>query len=226
MITRRFLCSVVIVFLFTTIGTELLFAVERKSESRRVFPTVNIEAPILKRDNFWKKLIPDYQKIQFAGSMGLLSVGTGWEYGHSHWETDILFGILPKYEDTRAKAIFTLKQNYIPWGIRFKENTWVIEPLTTGLYFTTLLDNRFWIKEPHKYPQGYYPFFETRVRLNVFLGQRLVYNFTSEKWRGKSITLFYEFSSNDLFLTSAFKNHEIRVKDILSLSFGVKLKLY
>lgn len=250
MITSKFLYNTVVVFLITLLSAEITVASGRKSEvdiliGHKIFcedtvmshckmphctmsgcamSVAQLEEP--KKKNLWKKLIPDYQKIQFAGSMGLLSVGTGWEYGRSHWETDILFGILPKYRDIRAKAIFTLKQNYIPWGIRLKENKWVIEPLTTGLYLTTLLDNRFWIKEPHKYPHGYYPFFETRVRLNVFLGQRLVYNFTGEKWKGKSITVFYEFSTNDLFLTSAFKNHEIGVKDILSLSFGIKLKLY
>lgn len=224
--TKRFLYDTVIVFLLAIAGVEMIFAVERKSESQRNACEVNIGASTLKRDNIWKRLIPDYQKIQFAGSMGLLSVGTGWEYGRSHWETDVLFGILPKYEDTRVKAIFTLKQNYIPWHIRLKENKWVVEPLTTGLFFTTLLDNRFWIKEPHKYPQSYYPFFQTRVRMNLFVGQRLVYNFTAEKWKGKSITLFYEFSSNDMFLASAFRNHEIGAKDILSLSFGIKLKLY
>lgn len=29
----------------------------------------------------WEKLIPTHTKIQFAGNMGLLSFGTGWDYG-------------------------------------------------------------------------------------------------------------------------------------------------
>ena len=28
----------------------------------------------------WEKLIPRYTKLQFAGSMGMLSLGTGWNY--------------------------------------------------------------------------------------------------------------------------------------------------
>lgn len=29
----------------------------------------------------WEALIPTHTKIQFAGNMGLLSLGTGWDYG-------------------------------------------------------------------------------------------------------------------------------------------------
>lgn len=41
----------------------------------------------------WEKLIPRYTKLQFAGSMGMLSLGTGWNYYRNHWETDLYLGI-------------------------------------------------------------------------------------------------------------------------------------
>ena len=51
----------------------------------------------------WDKLIPEYGKIQYAGNMGLLSFGTGWDYGkRKQWETDLLFGFVPKYESKKA----------------------------------------------------------------------------------------------------------------------------
>ena len=63
----------------------------------------------------WEKLIPTHTKIQFAGNMGLLSFGTGWDYGKKNqWETDIFFGFVPKYDSKRAKATMTLKQNISP----------------------------------------------------------------------------------------------------------------
>lgn len=47
----------------------------------------------------WEALIPTHTKIQFAGNMGLLSFGTGWDYGRrNQWETDVFFGVLPKYD--------------------------------------------------------------------------------------------------------------------------------
>ena len=70
----------------------------------------------------WEALIPTHTKIQFAGNMGLLSLGTGWDYGkRNQWETDIFLGVLPKYQSDCTKLTFTLKQNYIPWSLQIKD---------------------------------------------------------------------------------------------------------
>ena len=38
---------------------------------------------------------PIHYKIQFAGSIGVVSIGTGWTYGKKQqWETDIMLGFL------------------------------------------------------------------------------------------------------------------------------------
>ena len=58
-----------------------------------------------KYHTLWNNLIPRYGKIQYAGSMGFLSAGTGWAYGtNDQWETDLLIGIIPRYSSKRAKA--------------------------------------------------------------------------------------------------------------------------
>ena len=69
----------------------------------------------------WAKLTPRYSKLQFAGSMGMLSVGTGWDYYHGHWETDLLLGFVPKQGPRQAHATFTLKQNYYPWQVQLND---------------------------------------------------------------------------------------------------------
>ena len=52
----------------------------------------------------WEALIPTHTKIQFAGNMGLLSFGTGWDYGkRNQWETDLLLGFIPKYSSKKAR---------------------------------------------------------------------------------------------------------------------------
>lgn len=171
----------------------------------------------------WQKLIPRYTKLQFAGSMGMLSIGPGWNYGKNHWETDLLFGFIPRNADKHAMATMTLKQNYIPWHLPVGDR-WVIEPLSTGMYINTLLDGDFWVKNPERYPKGYYTF-STRVRMHVFLGERITLNLKRKKRWNQSITLFYELSSCDLYLISAFTNHYLRPRDYLSLSLGVKLQI-
>lgn len=107
----------------------------------------------------WEALIPTHTKIQFAGNMGLLSLGTGWDYGkRNQWETDIFLGVLPKYQSDCTKMTFTLKQNYIPWSLQIKESRFSAEPLTCGMYFNTVFGDKFWVSEPERYPKGYYGF--------------------------------------------------------------------
>lgn len=181
---------------------------------------------ILRYKKHWESLIPSHTLLQFAGNMGLLSVGTGWDYGrHRQWETDVLFGILPKYDSDRTKITFTLKQSYIPWSFRLGESHFNLEPLSTGMYMNTVFGDEFWVKEPERYPEGYYGF-SSKVRFHIYLGQRLTYDIAhGKRFWAKSVTLFYEVSTCDLYVVSAFTNKHLKPKDYLSLSFGVKMQL-
>ncbi len=174
----------------------------------------------------WEKLIPTHTKIQFAGNMGLLSFGTGWDYGKKNqWETDVFIGVLPRYSSKKPKMTLTLKQNYLPWNLPLGQR-FSVEPLACGIYLNTVFGNQFWVKEPDRYPEGYYGF-SSKVRINAFMGQRITYEIDPQhRYRAKSITLFYELSSSDLYIISAFNNRYLKPRDYLSLSFGMKLQLF
>ncbi len=171
----------------------------------------------------WNKIIPRYTKLQYAGSMGMFSAGVGWNYGRNHWETDFLLGFVPRNADRHAMMTVTLKQNYLLTQIPLYKNL-SFEPLACGLYLNTLLDDDFWVKNPDKYPKGYYTF-STRIRAHVFIGQRFTLNLNTEKARNRAITFFYELSSCDLYLINAFTNNYLKPSDYLSLSFGLKLQI-
>lgn len=174
----------------------------------------------------WERLIPTHTKLQFAGNMGLFSIGGGWDYGkRNQWETDIFLGFLPKYDSQNNKITMTLKQNYMPWSLVLGRG-FSTEPLSCGLYFNTVFGDDFWVQEPDRYPKGYYGF-SSKIRANIFLGQRVTYEIAPRyRIRAKAITLFYEISSSDLYIVSAFTNSYLRPKDYLSLSFGIKLQLF
>ena len=174
----------------------------------------------------WEKLIPTHSKIQFAGNMGLFSIGPGWDYGkHNQWETDIYLGFIPKYSSKKSKITMTLKQNYMPWNLNLGER-FSIEPLSCGLYFNTVFGDNFWVEEPERYPEGYYGF-SSKVRIHVFLGQRITYEIDPERrFTAKTVTFFYELSTCDLYVVSAATNRYLRPKDYLSLSFGLKFQLF
>lgn len=174
----------------------------------------------------WEKLIPTHGKLQFAGDMGLLSFGIGWDYGkNDKWETDIFFGFVPKYETDKFKVTFTLKQNYMPWNCNFGEK-FSLEPLACGIYLNTVFGGDFWTKEPDRYPSGYYGF-SSKVRIHAFVGQRFTYNIDYKyRKRAKAITLFYEISTCDVYLISAVRNSHLKPDDYLRLSFGIKLQRF
>ncbi len=174
----------------------------------------------------WSSLIPTHFKIQYAGNMGFLSAGPGWDYGkRGQWETDLFFGYLPKYETDKAKMTITIKETYNPWSIQFGESSFSFEPLSTGLYLNTVIGEDFWTRQPRRYSSGYYDF-ESKIRLNIFLGQRFSFDIPDEKRIfDRSITVFYEISSYDMMIVSAIQNSYLKFRDIFTLSFGVKAQI-
>ena len=65
------------------------------------------------------------------------------------------------------------------------------------------------------------------MRANIFLGQRLKINIPHRhRISNKSISLFYELSTSDLYLITAITNKSIRLSDILSLAVGVKFETF
>lgn len=173
----------------------------------------------------FNSLIPQTYLLQCYGDMGLVSVGVGWDYGRrEQWETDVLLGIVPKYQSKSTKVSLTLKQTFVPWSFSVSE-LFSIEPLSTGLYLNTVFGNQFWTSEPDRYPKGYYGF-STRMRIHVFVGQGVTLAVPPRKrFFAKAVTAFYEVSTCDLYLVSAFTNSSLTPKDYLRLSFGLRFKI-
>lgn len=176
--------------------------------------------------NVWHRLIPNQTTMQYAGSIGFLSIGTGWHYGRDNkWETDLLIGFVPRYESDKAKATLTLKERFIPWKAELGRS-WQLEPFTTGLFFNTIFGEDFWANPPSRYPKKYYGF-PTKIRSHVFIGQRIRYKIPASQRRySNSLALYYELSTCDLYIASAFGNRAIRLGDILSLSFGLQFEIF
>ena len=196
-------------------------------DSLDVKPTT-YEKRMKRMQNIWAALIPSHFVIQNAGNMGVVSMGSGWNYGkRRQWETDLLFGYIPKHESTRGKLTMTVKENYIPWGINLSPKMpggrWTFEPLTASVYLNTVYGHEFWKSQPGRYPDKYYELMSTKFRLNFALGQRIMFKIPENKRRSHSrMSLFYEVSTCDLYIRSLFQDSSIPLKDILGLSIGLK----
>ena len=175
-------------------------------------------------EKIWQHFIPDHFVTQYAGSIGIMNFGIGWDYYRNHWETEAMGGWVPKYSSQETKPTLTLKQRYIPWRLHAYKQ-WDIEPLTTGMFLNTIFGDNFWHNEPDRYGGSYYGF-SPKVRVHAFIGQRLRYNMPMcYNSIVKSISAYYELSTCDLYIVSAFVNNNIRLSDILSLAFGIRLEI-
>ena len=79
-----------------------------QAQTEREIDEVRYKKRVEKYISRWNKLIPRYSKLLYAGSMGMLSLGTGWNYYRNHWETDVYLGIVPRNSDRHAMATLTL----------------------------------------------------------------------------------------------------------------------
>ena len=171
----------------------------------------------------WHKLVPDQAKLQFAGSMGMLSAGPGWYYGKkSQWETDIFMGYLPSSFNMDDHITITFKETWTPFVVNMNRS-FLYEPVALGLYINKVFGDHFWDKLPVKYPRNYY-FWATNTRFNIFLGQAITY--INKEESKSSFSFFYEVNTNDLYLMSAWKNDLIKITDIINISFGVRYRIF
>ena len=139
---------------------------------------------------FWRSLIPNQARVQYAGSVGAANLGLGWHYGgreHRLWESDFMFGFVPKSSAPEAHLTLTLRQSYVPFRLRLfplgdddSDGCIAYEPLATGLICNTIFGKSFWVSQPTRYPSKYYGF-STAVRFHAFLGQRLRYEIPQNK---------------------------------------------
>lgn len=167
-------------------------------------------------------LRPTHMSCQSGGGMGVVSLGTGWNYGsHRRWGTDIFIGLVPKYNSSSAKVSLAFKENFIPWHIRVNDN-FSLEPLTSSIYFTTLISEKVWSHLPERYSHGYY-MLPTKIRANISLGQRIKWHLPQKASLLDSISAYYEIGTCDIYVLSAAGNSEVRFHELLQLCIGVRI---
>lgn len=178
-----------------------------------------------------QRLTPTNVTVQYAGNIGCVAVGAGWEYGKNKWLTEALIGYVTRYGNTQSLNTFTLRQYYTPWEVNLpvperSKGALKFRPLSVGMFANVVLfDGDFWTKEPtHHYGGDYYRF-TTRVRFAFSVGERITYEFP-EEWKrwGEGVEFYYDFSTNELSVISAVPNSRLSLKDILALGVGARWK--
>lgn len=171
------------------------------------------DSDLISLGNKWYE--PDYSTFQFAGNIGLLSVGLGFELFKQHLNTELIYGFVPVYDDRKAIHQFTLK-NFMPI-YHFKFKPFTISPYAgfTASYETGRHSD---FKLPERYSEGYYR--SNTFHFTVFAGAKL--HRTFKKGSLFSAADFYvELGALDSPLWYAIDSKEVTMSEVFSTAIGL-----
>lgn len=164
-------------------------------------------------------LLPQLATVQYAGNIGVISFGPGWEYGHHRqWQTNLLLGYLPHEVMFNDYFCLTIRQSLSPWQCRIGQ-FYALSPAVFGLSANTLFSGEFWYNDPG---DSHYNF-STKLRFHLSYGSRfdfLLPQCASQKGKNRRFSLYYELSTYDLALMSIVRSQSIGITDILCLGLG------
>ncbi|RZK82587.1 MAG: hypothetical protein EOO92_01220 [Pedobacter sp.] len=176
--------------------------------------------------NAQKFLIPDDAIVQYAGSIGYISIGAGYEiFGNKRGNIDLNYGYVPKSKGGELH-MFTAKFAYKPFVIKIKD--WaVIYPFNPGVFVTYTVDDALSFNFPTDvYPKGYY-YWSEAVRPHLYFSNefRLTKSSMLDKTGLKALSIYSEFNTNDYYLVNFFQNTStIPITDIFKLGIGIRAK--
>lgn len=173
-----------------------------------------------------KFLIPEDAIVQYAGSIGYLSVGAGYElFGNKRGNLDINYGFVPESKGG-ALHIFTAKFAYRPFVINVG-NFAKIYPFNPGVFIRYTLNNNLGFNfDTVQYPKGYYYFSEAaRPHLSISNEFQLIKGKVLDRTGLKALSIYSEFNTNDYYLINYFQNTTaLSVTDIFKLGIGIRVK--
>jgi hypothetical protein len=171
--------------------------------------------------SFWQQVRPDEATLQYAGSIGFLSAGAGYDLFNEKAALSLHVGYVPESLGGEL-AILSAKFHYKPWKIKIKDK-FVIYPFNPVFFPSYTLGKNFDLKfEKPQYREGYY-FWSSALRLHLGASAEVkIMQMPGAKL--KSFSIFAETNTNDLYALSWFKNRTSSpLYGIFRLGYGVKI---
>ena len=195
----------------------------RSSSAMLLFFLLVLTEKISAQKKGFKIKPPDHIKVQYAGGMGFISIGAGYNTKNQKLEGDLSYGYLP--ESIGGVSIHSIsgKVTWIPINsVSIKK--YHVEPLMTGLIVNYNFGKQYFSFDPPNYPYRYYSF-PTAIHSALFLGSRIGFNFPANTVV-RRLSLYYEILSYDREIISFVSNTKsLQVDDIITLSLGIRIGL-
>ena len=183
--------------------------------------TLFLSTSALAQSKFWKSLIPDQAGLQYAGSIGFISVGAGYDLLNEKAALNFNVGYIPESLGGEL-TIISVKFQYKPFNIPIGDKI-IVQPFNPVFFPSYTLGQNFDFKfEKPKYQEGYY-FWSSALRLHLGASTEVkILNKPDAKI--KALSLYAEANTNDLYLLSWFQNRTYTpFYRMFKMGYGVKM---
>jgi len=156
-------------------------------------------------------IVPHHIKLQFAGSIGFISVGTGYEFAKKKLQGDFYYGYVPEKIGGINIHSITAKLTWLPVSIQKKD--FKFDLLTTGVLANYVFGKQYHLSRASL---AYYRF-PTGAHFALFAGGGITKN---------KFGLYYELGATDRDLISFASNLKgIKFYEIINIGIGARLSL-
>ena len=180
---------------------------------------VAAEKKDLTKDNLKREwYIPRAVKIQFAGNIGIMSVGATYYLVDDWYQLSIMYGMARHPEHERVLKSVAFKNTFLITKFHYKD--FVISPIA-GLSINIGSTHNVFAKLPDYFPDNYY--FQNKVHFAPFVGMMIYHPLPFKLIKG--IDFYTELATMDNYLLEAIRTDYVKYNEIWNLSLGVTLYL-
>lgn len=158
--------------------------------------------------------LPTHAKIQYAGSIGFVSVGAGYRLWNIY-EPSLMYGYLSESFGGSNVSVHTisLKNSFYLTSLPWLKHFWP----RVGMLINWGNTNNTFSKLPPHYPEKYY--FQNKIHLAPFWGGE--WHFAIKDKHLSGVGIYFEFSALDAYILEAIRTEYIKITDVWSLGIGV-----
>jgi len=166
------------------------------------------------------KLLPDHVKFQYAGSIGFVSAGAGYDSKKNKTAADLFYSYLPASVGGVTTHALTGKFTWSP--VKTARIQMVkIKPWYIGLTVNYAFGKQYYSFSPEQYPFNFYNF-PTSFHLGLFQGGEVFVD-TRHSKRIKQLGVYYELITIDRELLSFINNSNyLGIDDVFHLGLGIR----
>lgn len=164
-------------------------------------------------------LYPHHYKIQFAGGIGLVSAGLGYDFFKERVDISYFYGYVPEWFSEEDLHSVSLQLSGKPF--KFDMNPkFDYYPLNIGIFIHHTFGEEYYLTLPDHYPENYYWWSPGRTG-GLFIEGQLNYRYKASTQIFSEIGFYYRIVTRGVYLTSKFSNSSIPTEDIFSLGLGI-----